>query len=124
MSEDTVGAIRACGYRVIIDPESEEKMSSGGIVIVPKERFEQEAGQVVAVGPMAWTDQGDGTPWAKVGDRVIYSKYGGKMVEDPDTKKSYRIINDEDVIAVINSEEEVFSENYFGDTSKWRVENG
>lgn len=114
---DSIGAVRACGYRIIIDPESEEKTTSGGIVLPARERAEQEAGKLVAVGPLAWKDYGDGTPWAEVGDRVLYSKYGGKMVHDPDTKKAYRIANDDDLIAVINSEGDISPDNYDGDIS-------
>lgn len=118
---ESVGSIRACGYRVIIEPEDEEKKSRGGIIIPEKERAEQEVGKLVAVGPLAWSDQGDGTPWAEVGDRVLYSKYGGKMVDDPDTGIRYRMLNDEDIVAVINSGGSVSDENYFGNSQSVAV---
>jgi len=111
---DTIGAVRACGYRIIIDPESQETTTESGIVIPARERAEQEAGEIVAVGPLAWKDYGDGTPWAKVGDRVLYSKYGGKMVTDPDTKKMYKVANDEDIICVISSDKPIDQEHYDG----------
>lgn len=111
---DTVGALRACGYRIIVNPESQEKTTDSGIVLPARERAEQETGTIVAIGPLAWKDYGDGTPWAKVGDRVLYSKYGGKMVHDPDTKKAYRVCNDEDIIAVIYSQGDISPENYDG----------
>ena len=113
---DSVGSIRACGYRVVVEPENNEKTSRGGIIIPEKERAEQEVGKLVAAGPLAWTDQGDGTPWAEVGDRVLYSKYGGKMVHDPGSGVRYRVLNDEDIVAVIHSEGDVSNENYWGDS--------
>jgi co-chaperonin GroES (HSP10) len=38
--------------------------------------------------------------WCKVGDVVLYARYGGVIIEDPDTKKKYVVINDEDLIGV------------------------
>lgn len=94
--------IEPCGYRVLVEPDSGEKVSEGGIVIPETSRMEQDVGTLVAVGPLAWSDQGDGTPWAEIGDRVMFAKYGGKFVTDPETHREYKILNDEDINAVIN----------------------
>lgn len=115
---DTVAGIRACGYRVIVEPENEEKTTEGGIIIPSKERAEQEIGRVVAVGPDAWYDYKE--PWAKVGDRCLYSKYGGKIVDSPENGIRYRVLNDEDIVCIINFEGSVSQEDYHGDTSKWK----
>lgn len=105
-------SIKPTGYRVLIEPESGEKTTESGIVIPQRERIEQETGTIVAIGPLAWNDHGSGQNWAEVGDRVLYAKYGGKMVKDPDTAIEYRIVNDEDVVAIINSEKSVSQEDY------------
>ncbi len=112
MSEQ-VGALRPCGYRVLVEPESGEKTTEGGIVIPQKERIEQETGVLAAVGPLAWKDHGSGEPWAEPGDRIIYAKYGGRMVTDPDTGREYRLLNDEDISLVIKSDKSVTDESYF-----------
>ena len=49
----------------------------------------------------AWKAFDGGEPWAKVGDRVAFAKYGGFKIEDPDTKEVYRLLNDEDITAII-----------------------
>lgn len=104
-------SLEPCGYRVIVEPDSGERESEGGIVLVDtKGRMEQDFGTLVAVGPLAWTDHGDGKPWAKVGDRVGYAKYGGKMIGDPDTGRQYRILSDEDINVVVNKT--MFDEDY------------
>lgn len=118
---DKVGAIKACGYRIVVQPEDDEKKTEGGIIIPSKERAEQEIGKLVAVGDLAWSDHGDGTPWAKVGDRVLYSKYGGKIIDDPGSGIRYRILNDEDVYCVIESDSEIGQSDYHGDTSSWEL---
>jgi len=40
-------------------------------------------GHVVAIGPLAFKDEMNpgGEPWYKVGDKVIFVKYGGKFIK-------------------------------------------
>ena len=68
-----------------------------------KRRREQAAvdqGTVVAIGPTVFKDfNAEGT--IKVGDKIVYAKYAGKEVEDPETKEMLTIINDEDICAII-----------------------
>ena len=54
----------------------------------------------MAVGDTAWKDFG-GRAWACVGDKVVIAKYGGFVIEDPETKERYRLLNDEDIVAVL-----------------------
>jgi len=56
-----------------------------------------DTGILVAVGPTAWRSYDDGRAWANVGDRVAYAKYGGRIVEDPDTREELILLNDGDV---------------------------
>lgn len=93
------------GFRVLIYPDPVESKTESGIVLVENERMKraaQEYGTIVAIGPSAWKNVDDGTPWAKVGDHVAYSRYGGKFVtlpEDPENK--YVIIDDVDILCKI-----------------------
>lgn len=102
-------SVTPTGYRVMILPDEIEEYSAGGIAIVSDEKAER-AGQVfgtlVAVGPIAWKAFTPDTPWAKVGDRVMYSKYAGKSVNCKKTDKRLVLINDEDIIAVVDSDVE------------------
>jgi chaperonin GroES len=95
--------IEPSGHRVLIKPDVIEEKTAGGIILsaTTKERDQQATmrGTVVAVGVNAWKAFDDGTPWAAVGDEVIFRKYAGENVKDGDTE--YRVINDEDIIAVI-----------------------
>jgi len=93
------------GHRVLIYPD--QLSDRRGSIYVPESvrRQEQYAhifGTVVKVGPQAWKAFDDGTPWCKVGDRVIFAKYGGLVLEDPNTKELYRCLNDEDCVGIIN----------------------
>jgi co-chaperonin GroES (HSP10) len=42
-------------------------------------------------------------PWCKIGDRIIFGKYSGIFRTGKDDK-TYRVINDEDVVATIDEE--------------------
>jgi co-chaperonin GroES (HSP10) len=70
-------------------------------------KSELTIGTVVAVGPYAWMMEqyGYGTPgwkpWAKAGDKVMFSKYGGRIIKSPDTGEEYYLCNDDDIQMVI-----------------------
>lgn len=93
------------GHRVLVKVEEAEEVTAGGI-IVPKTVADRNTeanifGIVVAVGVNAWKAFDGGEPWAAAGDRVAFAKYGGFIIEDPDTKEKFRLLNDEDITAVI-----------------------
>jgi co-chaperonin GroES (HSP10) len=96
--------IKPAGHRVLVKPdEVEEKVGSLYLAVETKERRanEQIFGTLVAVGENAWKAFDEGKPWAKVGDRVTFAKYGGFTIEDPVTKEKLRLLNDEDICAVV-----------------------
>lgn len=89
--------------RVVVKPASAEEKTASGIYIpdtASKEKPMQ--GEVVAVGPGRWDEDGEKQiPVAvKVGDTVLYSKYSPEEVEvDGET---YLIISESSLLAVIN----------------------
>lgn len=95
--------ITPAGHRVLLRPDSVEEKTAGGIILASstRERDQQATmrGEVVAVGENAWKAFDDGKPWANVGDRVIYRKYGGEIVKDGDIE--YRVVNDEDILCIV-----------------------
>lgn len=99
-----IKAVKPAGHRVLIKPDEIEKVSEGGIIIPDTDNARkveaQISGTLVALGPNAWKDFSDGTPWACVGDRVLFAKYGGYSVDIDGTK--HRVMNDEDVTAIID----------------------
>ncbi|MCR4308169.1 MAG: hypothetical protein NUV80_06440 [Candidatus Berkelbacteria bacterium] len=90
-----VKAAKAAGLEVIQSVDKETML----------EQAAQVYGTLIAIGSRSWFPPvGDGTPWAKVGDRVQYAKYAGAYTKDPETGEKYTILNDEDIIAVIEGE--------------------
>lgn len=97
--------IRATGYKVIVKADPVEETTESGIQIVREnpdlEKSKQDTGVLVHIGSQAWQDFGDGSPWAEVGDRVVFARYGGNKVVDPETEEEYIVLNDKDINAVI-----------------------
>lgn len=99
--------IEPAGHRVIVKPDALEEVTEGGIIIAhgaDKKRKEQaqQTGVIVSVGPTAWKAFDEGEPWAAVGDRVYFAKYGGHIIED--SGQEYRLLNDEDITAIIRGD--------------------
>ena len=97
--------IKALGHHVLVKVEDPEKKSKGGIVIPETvrdaERRGSEMGIIVDVGPTAWLADGlGGEPWAKVGDKIWFAKYGGKWVAEPDDEEhQFLLLVDTDILA-------------------------
>ena len=68
--------------RIVVKPNEAEKTTASGLVIPDTAKEKPQEGTVVAVGPGRWSDDtGKHTPLdIKVGDVVLYSKYGGTEV--------------------------------------------
>lgn len=98
--------IKVLGNRVLILPDPIPEKTSGGIfrpdTTVEHEKYHVVMGTIKAIGDYAWQGFFDSKPWAKVGDRVVYAKYGGMIVED--NKIQYRLLNDEDIMAIVEDE--------------------
>lgn len=117
--------ITPSGNRIIIKPDDVERVTEGGIIIPDAQadahQGAQSIGTLVAVGPDAWSHltekvyrliegnmrlvelrtKGYSEPFANVGDRVAYAKYGGLAVVGEDGEQ-YRVMNDEDLTAKVN----------------------
>jgi chaperonin GroES len=97
--------LKPAGHRVLVKVDEVESQTAGGIYI-PKTIAEKQTeanifGTLVAVGPNAWKAFDDGEAWAEVGDKVAFAKYGGFVIEDPETKEVFRLLNDEDITCII-----------------------
>jgi len=101
--------IEPVGHRVLVFPTVVEEVTKGGIILTAEIRDRDQAGAetgvVVAVGPDAWKLDIYKKPWAAVGDSVCFARYAGKTIEGVDGKK-YRLMNDEDILAIKKVEEQ------------------
>jgi chaperonin GroES len=85
--------------RIAVHPSEEEETTTSGIVIPDTAKEKPQEGTVVAVGPGRFED-GTRVPLdVAVGDKVIYSKYGGTEVKVEG--EEYLILSARDVLAVV-----------------------
>jgi chaperonin GroES len=91
--------IKPLADKVVVKPAELEETTSGGIVLPDTAKQKPQTGTVVAVGPGRVLD--DGTrkpPEVKVGDVVIYAKYGGNEVTIDN--EDYIILDEDSIYAI------------------------
>lgn len=93
--------MRPLGDRVVVKPLEEEERTKGGIVLPDTAKEKPQHGEVVAVGPGAWDEEGEKRrPMdVKVGDRVLYGKYSGAEIKEDD--EDYLILRESDILAIV-----------------------
>jgi len=86
--------------RIVVQANEAETTTASGIVIPDTAKEKPQEGTVIAVGPGRIDDNGNRVPVdVKVGDTVLYSKYGGTEVKYG--VDEYLVLSARDVLAVI-----------------------
>ncbi len=80
--------------RLVIEPTIDGEKNVGGIIIPDTAKEKPNVGTVIAVG-----NDEELQELVKVGNKVLYSKYGGTEVEIGD--KKYLIVSRSDVLALV-----------------------
>jgi chaperonin GroES len=84
--------------RVLVKPIEKEEKTKSGIYLPDTAKEKPQEGEVVAVGPGKLDDTGKRIPMElKVGDRVIYAKYGGTEIKIDD--EEMMILRESDILA-------------------------
>ncbi len=84
--------------RVVVKPIEKEEVTKGGIVLPDTVKEKPQEGKVMAVGPGRLSEDGKLIPMGvKVGDIVIYSKYGGTEIKIDD--EELVILRESDILA-------------------------
>lgn len=87
--------------RIVVQPIDAEQTTASGLVIPDTAKEKPQEGEVVATGPGRIDDNGNRVPLdVSVGDKVIYSKYGGTEVKY--AGEEFLILSARDVLAVIS----------------------
>jgi chaperonin GroES len=93
-------AIRPLEDRILVQANEAETTTASGIVIPDTAKEKPQEGTVLAVGPGRFDDKGSRIPVdVKVGDTVVYSKYGGTEIKY--AGEEYLVLSARDVLAVI-----------------------
>ncbi len=84
--------------RLVVKPSQKEEKTKSGIVLPDTVKEKPQEGEVMAVGPGRMTEDGKRIPMdLKVGDIVIFAKYGGSEIKFDD--QELIILRESDVLA-------------------------
>lgn len=93
--------IRPLGDKVVVEVLEEEDRSAGGLYLPDSAKKKPTQGKVVAVGDGKILEDGSRAPMSvKVGDKVLFSKYGGNEVSVNGSE--YTILDEDQIYAIIN----------------------
>jgi chaperonin GroES len=84
--------------RLVVRPIEAEEKTKAGIYLPDTAKEKPQEGEVVAVGPGRLSDDGKRIAMdVKVGDIVVYAKYGGTEIKVDD--EDYMILRESDILA-------------------------
>jgi chaperonin GroES len=93
-------AIKPLEDRIVVQANEAETTTASGLVIPDTAKEKPQEGTVLAVGAGRFDDKGNRVPVdVKVGDTVLYSKYGGTEIKYGG--EEYLVLSARDVLAVI-----------------------
>ncbi len=93
-------SLRPLSDRILVERVAEEEKTKGGLFIPDTAKEKPAEGKVVAAGNGRMGEDGKLLAMdVKVGDRVLFSKYGGTEVKIDDI--DYVIMRQDDVLGVV-----------------------
>jgi chaperonin GroES len=93
-------SLKPLGDRLVVEPIEQDEKTPSGIILPETAKEKPQQGKVLAVGPGARDDEGERIAMdVKVGDKVLYAKYGG--TEFKMDGKKLLILRESDLLAVI-----------------------
>ena len=94
--------IRPLNDRILVKRLEGEERTAGGIIIPDSAKEKPAEGEVVAVGPGKLNDAGERVAMdVAVGDRVLFSKYGGSEVKLDG--EDFLMMREDDILGVIQA---------------------
>ena len=102
------------GWRIMVLPFKMKEKTKGGLMLaettLEKQQVASQVGLVMAMGPDCYKDKerySDG-PWCKVNDWIMFARYAGSRIKIDGGEM--RLLNDDEVLATIDSPEDILHE--------------
>ena len=101
MTKNNISNIKPLFSNVLIKPLEAETKTASGIILPDNAQEKPTIGLVMAVGVGNITPKGDREKMiVKVGDRVMYKKWGGNEVKMGN--EEWTIVEQKDILAIVN----------------------
>ena len=95
-------SIKPLEDRIVIRQVEAEQTTASGLVIPDTAKEKPQEGEVVAVGAGRFDDKGERVPMdVKVGDKVVFSKYGGTELKYGN--EEFLVLGARDILAIIEA---------------------
>ena len=102
------------GWRLLVLPFKMKEKTKGGVILaedtLERQQVASQVGLVMAMGPDCYADKErypEG-PWCKVKDWVMFARYAGSRIKIDGGEM--RLLNDDEVLATIDSPEDILHE--------------
>ncbi|MBU1660218.1 MAG: co-chaperone GroES [Chloroflexi bacterium] len=93
-------SLKPLGDRVVVKPIEQDDITAGGIMLPDTAKEKPQKGEILAVGPGARNDAGERVEMdVKVGDTVMYAKYGGTEIKLDGEK--VLVLRESDILAIV-----------------------
>ena len=93
--------LQPLGDRVVVERDSSEEITSGGIVLPDSAQDKPARGRIVSVGEGKLLDDGSRSELqVKVGDRVIFTSYAGEGFQVNDDE--LLLMREDDILAIVD----------------------
>ena len=93
-------SIKPLEDRIVVRPLEAEQVTASGLVIPDTAKEKPQEAEVIAVGPGRVDEKGTRIPVdVAVGDKVIFSKYGGTELKY--NNEEYLVLSARDVLAIV-----------------------
>lgn len=86
--------------RVLLEPQENDEVTKGGIILPTAAQEKSQIATVVAVGKGGEIDGKKTEMVVEKGDKVLYSKYAGTEITFED--KKYIVVRQADILAVLD----------------------
>ena len=102
MSNLSVSQLQPLAGYVLVEPAKKEKRTASGLILPENDSDKPQHGTVLAVGGSIWeSGVKEVKAPVKVGDSVIYKKWGGNDFNVDDVE--YQFLKFEDILATIKA---------------------
>lgn len=93
--------LKPLGDKVVVEVLEQEDKSPGGLYLPDTAKKKPQTGKIIAVGNGRILDDGKRSEMnVKVGDKILFSKYGGNEVQIDGAE--YTILDEDQIYAIIN----------------------
>jgi chaperonin GroES len=95
-------SLKPLGNRVVVEPEEQEEITAGGIVLPETAKEKPQKGTILSVGPGERDEDGKRIPMdVAPGNKVLFAKYAGTEIKVEGQK--LLILKESDLLAIVET---------------------